>query len=76
MFNKKQEAKEKVKAEILMSGQSLSFKLDEKETIELMEKLEEVSYHFKKLDTIKLFHSDGRLKSIVNPLQISRIWFS
>ncbi|MED4462014.1 hypothetical protein [Metabacillus fastidiosus] len=76
MFNKKQEAKEKVKAEILMSGQSLSFKLDEKETIELMEKLEEVSYNFKKLDTIKLFHPDGRLKSIVNPLQISRIWFS
>ncbi|MEC2077134.1 hypothetical protein [Metabacillus fastidiosus] len=76
MFNKKQEAKEKVKAEILMSGQSLSFKLDEKETIELMEKLEEVSYDFKKLDTIKLFHPDGRLKSIVNPLQISRIWFS
>ncbi|MED4531332.1 hypothetical protein ABET51_19980 [Metabacillus fastidiosus] len=76
MFNKKQEAKEKVKAEILMSGQSLSFKLDEKETIELMEKLEEVSYDFKKLDTIKLFHPDGRLRSIVNPLQISRIWFS
>ncbi|MED4454830.1 hypothetical protein [Metabacillus fastidiosus] len=76
MFNKKQEAKEKVKAEILMSGQSLSFKLDEKETIELMEKLEEVSYDFKKLDTIKLFHPDGRLKSIINPLQISRIWFS
>ncbi|MED4402655.1 hypothetical protein [Metabacillus fastidiosus] len=76
MFNKKQEAKEKVKAEILMSGQSLSFKLDEKETIELMEKLEEVSYDFKELDTIKLFHPDGRLKSIINPLQISRIWFS
>ncbi|MGG3889790.1 hypothetical protein [Metabacillus fastidiosus] len=74
MFNKKQEAKEK--AEILMSGQSLSFKLDEKETIELMEKLEKVSYDFKKLDTIKLFHPDGRLKSIINPLQISRIWFS
>lgn len=76
MFNKKHESKENIKAEILMSGQSLSFKLDESETIILKEKLEEVSYDFKKLDSIKLFHPDGRLKSVINPLQISRIWFS
>lgn len=76
MFNKKHESKEKVKAEILMSGQSLSFKLDESETRILMEKLEEVSYDFKKMDSIKLFYPDGNLRSVINPLQISRIWFS
>lgn len=76
MFNKNQESKENIRAEILLSGQSLSFKLDINETIMLMEKLEEVSYDFKKMDSIKLFHPDGRLKSVINPLQISRIWFS
>ncbi|MBS4193175.1 hypothetical protein KHA94_24060 [Bacillus sp. FJAT-49705] len=76
MFNKMHESKDNIKAEILMSGQSLSFKLDKSETIILMKKLEEVSYDFKKLDSIKLYHPDGRLKSVINPLQISRIWFS
>ncbi|MBS4192887.1 hypothetical protein KHA94_22465 [Bacillus sp. FJAT-49705] len=76
MLNKKYGSKENVKAEILMSGQSLSFKLDESETIILIEKLEEALYDFKKLDSIKLFHPDGRLRSVINPLQISRIWFS
>ncbi len=76
MFIKKIESKENSRAEILMSGQSLSFKLDKSETIILMEKLEAVSYDFKKLDSIKLFHPDGSLKSVINPLQISRIWFS
>jgi hypothetical protein len=76
MINVKNHFKVKVKAEILLSGQSLSFKLDEDETIKLIENLEEVSYDFQKLDTIKLYHRDGRLKSIINPLQVSRIWFS
>ncbi|MEH7526161.1 hypothetical protein V7149_23270 [Bacillus sp. JJ1503] len=76
IFNKKYESKENVKAEILMSGQSLSFELNESETITLIEKLEEASYDYKKLDSIKLFHLDGRLRSVINPLQISRIWFS
>ena len=76
MINVKNNFKVKVKAEILLSGQSLSFKLDEDETIKLIENLEDVSYDFQKFDTIKLFHRDGRLKSIINPLQISRIWFS
>ncbi|MDF2791605.1 MAG: hypothetical protein K0S80_4707 [Neobacillus sp.] len=76
MFNKKYESTKNVKAEILMSGQSLSFKLDESETKILIEKLEEASYDFKKLDSIMLFHPDGRLRSVINPLQISRIWFS
>lgn len=51
MFNSKHN-KYKNRAEILMSGQSLSFKLDESETIKLVENLEEVSYDFKKLDSI------------------------
>lgn len=72
MYSRKQECK----AEILLSGQSLSFKLDHIETIKLMENLEEVSYDFKKLDSIKLFYPDGKLKSVINPLQIARIWFS
>jgi hypothetical protein len=76
MFNKKNESSENLKAEILMSGQSLSFKLDEDGTTKLLESLETVSYDFKKLESIKLFHPDGRLKSIINPLQIQRIWFS
>jgi hypothetical protein len=76
MFNRKNESKGNVKAEILLSGQSLSFKLDETETIKLMENLEEVSFDFKKMDTIKLYHPNGRLRSVINPLQISRIWFS
>jgi len=76
MFNEKHKSKDNIRAEILMSGQSLSFKLDQSETIILMEMLEEVSYDFKKLDSIILFHPDGRLKSVINPLQISRIWFS
>lgn len=76
MFSRKNEPKDNIKAEILMSGQSLSFKLEKSESIKLMENLEEVSYDFKKLETIKLFHPDGRLKSVINPLQISRIWFS
>ncbi|QVY62111.1 hypothetical protein [Cytobacillus gottheilii] len=76
MFNKKFDSKDSVQAEILMAGQSLSFKLDKSETINLMKNLEEVAYDFKKLDSIKLYHSDGRIKSIINPLQISRIWFS
>ncbi|KAB2334516.1 hypothetical protein F7731_15010 [Cytobacillus depressus] len=76
MFHNNYKSKQNSRAEILMAGQALSFKLDESETVTLMEKLEEVSYDFKKLDAIKLFHPDGRLKSIINPLQISRIWFS
>jgi hypothetical protein len=76
MFNKKNESSQNLKAEILMSGQSLSFKLDEDDTTKLLESLESVSYDFKKLESIKLFHPDGRLKSIINPLQIQRIWFS
>lgn len=72
MFNKKNECK----AEILLSGQSLSFKLDDNETEKLMENLENASYDFNKMESIKLFYPDGRLKSVINPLQISRIWFS
>jgi hypothetical protein len=76
MFNKKNEPSDNLKAEILMSGQSLSFKLDEDDTTKLLESLESVSYDFKKLESIKLFHPDGRIKSIINPLQIQRIWFA
>ncbi|WP_413376087.1 hypothetical protein [Alkalihalobacillus sp. 1P02AB] len=76
MFSRKEPSKENVQAEILLAGQSLSFKLDEGETLELMENLDAVSYDFKKLDSIKLYHPDGRLKSVINSLQISRIWFS
>ncbi|WP_282155838.1 hypothetical protein [Cytobacillus gottheilii] len=76
MFNKKYEPKDNVYAEILMAGQSLSFKLDKTESIKLMKNLEEAAYDFKKLDSIKILHADGRLKSVINPLQISRIWFS
>lgn len=75
MFNKNN-SKDSIKAEILMSGQSLSFKLDEIETTKLIESLEKVSYDFKKLDSIILLHPNGGLKSVINPLQISRIWFS
>ncbi|MFA9560349.1 hypothetical protein ACERII_23810 [Evansella sp. AB-rgal1] len=76
MFNRKDETKDNTIAEILLAGQSLSFKLSHSETITLMKNLEEVSYDFKRMETIKLFHTDGRLKSVINPLQISRIWFS
>jgi hypothetical protein len=76
MFNKKNEPSDNLKAEILMSGQSLSFKLDEDDTTKLLESLESVSYDFKKVESIKLFHLDGRIKSIINPLQIQRIWFA
>ncbi|KAB2331392.1 hypothetical protein [Bacillus mesophilum] len=76
MFNKKYDTKDNAYAEILMAGQSLSFKLDKTETIRLLKNLEEAAYDFKKLDSIKIFHVDGRLKSVINPLQISRIWFS
>ncbi|SEN72043.1 hypothetical protein SAMN05192533_11861 [Mesobacillus persicus] len=76
MFGRRNEEKETIIAEILLSGQTLSFKLDKNETIKLVEDLEKVSYDFKKLNSIKLYHPDGRLKSVVNPLQISRIWFS
>jgi hypothetical protein len=76
MFNKKNEPSDNLKAEILMSGQSLSFKLDDDDTTKLLESLESVSYDFKKLESIKLFHPDGRIKSIINPLQIQRIWFA
>ncbi|QOY34696.1 hypothetical protein AWH56_018720 [Anaerobacillus isosaccharinicus] len=76
MFNRKNDSKDNIKAEILLAGQSLSFKLDDSETTTLMENLEEASYDFKRMETIKLFHPDGRLKSVINPLQISRIWFS
>jgi hypothetical protein len=76
MFNKKNEPSYNLKAEILMYGQSLSFKLDEDDTTKLLESLESVSCDFKKLESIKLFHPDGRIKSIINPLQIQRIWFA
>lgn len=76
MFIKKDETKANSKAEILLAGQSLSFKLSESETAKLMENLEEASYDFKRMETIKLFNPDGSLKSVVNPLQIARIWFS
>ncbi|MEB1808348.1 MAG: hypothetical protein LPK26_13830 [Bacillaceae bacterium] len=75
MFGKN-EPNKNCKAEILMAGQSLSFKLDENASNQLLESLEKVSYDFKKLESIKLYHPDGRLKSVINPLQIQRIWFS
>lgn len=73
---RKNESNKNCKAEILMAGQSLSFKLDESDSNQLLENLEKVSYDFKKLDSIKLYHPDGRLKSVINPVQIQRIWFS
>ncbi|RTR34087.1 hypothetical protein EKG37_07715 [Robertmurraya yapensis] len=73
MFTRKNES---VKAAILLSGQSLSFKLDESETMKLMQNLEEVSFDFNKMESIKLYYPDGKLKSVINPTQISRIWFS
>ncbi|MFN7250258.1 MAG: hypothetical protein ACK4M9_05625 [Anaerobacillus sp.] len=76
MFSRKDEAKDHTKAEILLAGQSLSFKLSSSETTILMKNLEDASYDFKRMETIKLFHQDGRLRSVINPLQISRIWFS
>jgi hypothetical protein len=76
MFNKNYDPKGNVKAEILLAGQSLSFKLDIDETKILLKNLENASYDFKEMDSIKLYHPDGRLKSVINPLQISRIWFS
>lgn len=69
-------SKNNVKAEIMLTGQSLSFKLDESETVKLVKNLENASYDFKKMETIKIFYPDGRLKSLINPLQISRIWFA
>lgn len=65
-----------IKADILMAGQSLTFKLDEKETLTLMKNLEDAAYDFAKMEAIKLYYEDGRLKSVVNPLQIARIWFT
>ncbi|WP_078554430.1 hypothetical protein [Bacillus alkalicellulosilyticus] len=76
MFSRKNETKDNTRAEIMLAGQSLSFHLSESETSKLLENLEQASYDFKKMETIKLFHPDGRLKSVINPLQISRIWFS
>ncbi|KMK78087.1 hypothetical protein [Alkalihalobacillus pseudalcaliphilus] len=63
-------------AEILLAGQSLSFKLTESETRALIEDLESVDYDFKKLSAIKTYHPDGQLKSIINPLHIARIWMT
>jgi hypothetical protein len=76
MYNKNHDPKGNVKAEILLSGQSLSFKLDVNETKALLDNMEKASHDFKKMDSIKLYHPDGRLKSVINPLQISRIWFT
>ncbi|MDX5475958.1 MAG: hypothetical protein LPK00_10535 [Bacillaceae bacterium] len=76
MFSRMDKTKDNTIAEILLSGQTLSFKLSEIETNTLIENLEAASYDFKRMETIKLYHSDGRLKSVINPLQISRIWFS
>ncbi len=76
MFNRNQQSKDQSRAEILLAGQSLSFKLDSNETMKLIENLEEASYDFKKMESIRLHHQDGRIKTIINPLQISRIWFN
>ncbi|MDE5416179.1 hypothetical protein [Alkalihalobacterium chitinilyticum] len=65
---RKNESNKNCKAEILMAGQSLSFKLDENESNQLLESLEKVSYDFKKLESIKLYHPDGKLKSVINPI--------
>jgi len=42
-----------IKADILMAGQSLTFKLDEKETLTLMKNLEDAAYDFAKMEAIK-----------------------
>ncbi|WP_158318789.1 hypothetical protein [Robertmurraya kyonggiensis] len=45
----------------------MSFKLDELETMKLLKNLEEGSYDFKKMESIKLYSPDGKLKSVINP---------
>ena len=66
MFRRKDETEGQMNAEILLAGQSLSFKLSESETMELIENLEAASYDFKRMDAIKLFHPDGRLNKKVS----------